>query len=40
MEAVFAKLPFVDNYFWRVYITGSYTPDCCPEYLKPANFTG
>ena len=38
MEAVFAKLPFVDNYFWRVYITGSYTPDCCPEYLKPANF--
>ncbi len=38
MEAVFAKLPFVDNYFWRVYITGSYTPECCPEYLKPANF--
>ncbi len=38
MEAVFAKLPFVDNYFWRVYITGSYTPTCCPEYLKPANF--
>lgn len=39
MEAVFAKLPFSDNYFWRVYITGSYTPDCCPEYLKPDNFT-
>lgn len=39
MEAVFAKLPMHDNYFWRVYITGSYTPTCCPEYLKPDNFT-
>jgi S-adenosylmethionine-diacylglycerol 3-amino-3-carboxypropyl transferase len=38
MEAVFARLPMQDNYFWRVYITGSYTPDCCPEYLKPDNF--
>lgn len=38
MEAVFAKLPIHDNYFWRVYITGSYTPQCCPEYLKPDNF--
>lgn len=38
MEAVFAKLPMQDNYFWRVYITGSYTPQCCPEYLKPENF--
>jgi S-adenosylmethionine-diacylglycerol 3-amino-3-carboxypropyl transferase len=39
MEAVFAKLPMHDNYFWRVYITGSYTLTCCPEYLKPDNFT-
>jgi S-adenosylmethionine-diacylglycerol 3-amino-3-carboxypropyl transferase len=38
MEAVFAKLPMRDNYFWRVYITGSYTAECCPEYLKPDNF--
>ena len=38
MEAVFAKLPIVDNYFWRVYITGKYTPTCCPEYLKAENF--
>ncbi len=38
VEAVFAKLPLADNYFWRVYITGHYTPDCCPEYLKPDNF--
>jgi S-adenosylmethionine-diacylglycerol 3-amino-3-carboxypropyl transferase len=38
VEAVFAQLPLTDNYFWRVYMTGRYTPDCCPEYLKPANF--
>lgn len=38
MEAVFAKLPIHDNYFWRVYITGSYTPACSPEYLKADNF--
>ena len=38
IEAVFAKLPIHDNYFWRVYITGKYSPTCCPEYLKPDNF--
>jgi S-adenosylmethionine-diacylglycerol 3-amino-3-carboxypropyl transferase len=38
IEAVFAKLPIQDNYFWRVYITGSYTSTCCPEFLKPENF--
>jgi S-adenosylmethionine-diacylglycerol 3-amino-3-carboxypropyl transferase len=38
LEAVFAKLPLSDNYFWRVYITGSYTRECCPEYLKADNF--
>jgi|694.fasta_scaffold00216_34 S-adenosylmethionine-diacylglycerol 3-amino-3-carboxypropyl transferase len=38
MDAVFAKLPIHDNYFWRVYITGSYTPQCCPEYLKPESY--
>ena len=38
VEAVFTQLPLADNYFWRVYIQGSYTPACCPEYLKPANF--
>jgi S-adenosylmethionine-diacylglycerol 3-amino-3-carboxypropyl transferase len=29
---------FHDNYFWRVYLTGSYTKTCCPNYLKPQNF--
>ncbi len=38
LESVFARLPLHDNYFWRVYLTGAYSPDCCPEYLKPDNF--
>ena len=38
VDAVFGRLPLADNYFWRVYLLGRYTPDCCPEYLKPANF--
>lgn len=40
LDAIFARLPLVDNYFWRVYLTGRYTPECCPEYLKPENFAG
>lgn len=38
LDAVFGRLPLADNYFWRVYITGAYTRECCPEYLKPDNF--
>jgi S-adenosylmethionine-diacylglycerol 3-amino-3-carboxypropyl transferase len=38
VDAVCGELPLKDNYFWRVYIKGSYTPDCCPEYLKESNF--
>ncbi len=38
IEAVFAKIPIKDNYFWRVYIHGCYTRECCPEYLKEDNF--
>ncbi len=38
VEAVFAELPLRDNYFWRVYMTGCYTRECCPEYLRPDNF--
>ena len=38
MESVFAKLPMKDNYFWRVYMNGEYTRDCCPEYLRESNF--
>src|SRR5271165_4897030 len=38
IEAVFTRLPLEDNYFWRVYLTGYYTPECCPEYLKQEGF--
>ncbi|QDV46125.1 hypothetical protein Enr13x_60290 [Stieleria neptunia] len=38
IETVFKKIPLKDNYFWRVYLTGSYTPSCCPEYLTPEGF--
>ena len=38
VDAVFGRLPLSDNYFWRVYLTGRYTQDCCPEYLKRDNF--
>ena len=38
VDAVFGQLPLWDNYFWRVYITGQYSRDCCPEYLREENF--
>lgn len=38
MQYVFRELPLVDNYFWRVYLTGRYTRECCPDYLKQENF--
>jgi S-adenosylmethionine-diacylglycerol 3-amino-3-carboxypropyl transferase len=38
LEGVFCHLPMKDNYFWRVYMTGSYTPACRPEYLVEENF--
>lgn len=38
MESVFVELPMKDNYFWRVYMNGSYSRECCPEYLKADNF--
>lgn len=38
IEYVFRCLPLWTNYFWRVYVRGSYTRECCPEYLKRKNF--
>lgn len=38
LRHVLTEVLIHDNYFWRVYLTGSYTPDCCPNYLKPENF--
>ena len=37
MRKVFTEQSLEDNYFYRVYVKGSYTPDCCPAYLEPDN---
>jgi S-adenosylmethionine-diacylglycerol 3-amino-3-carboxypropyl transferase len=37
LEGALTRIPLRDNYFWRVSLTGQYSPDCCPEYLKPHN---
>ncbi len=39
LRQVFTTRPIQDNYFWRVYLTGSYAPGCCPSYLLPGNFS-
>jgi len=38
IEIVWAELPMKDNYFYKVYVNGKYTRDCCPDYLKEENF--
>jgi len=38
LRKVFTELPLRDNYFWRLYMYGSYTPECAPSYLQAANF--
>lgn len=38
IEYVFRCLPLWTNYFWRLYLNGAYSADCCPEYLKRHNF--
>jgi S-adenosylmethionine-diacylglycerol 3-amino-3-carboxypropyl transferase len=35
---VFTRLPLQDNYFWKLYFLGQYTPECCPNYLQKNNF--
>ncbi len=37
LRHVMTEVPISDNYFWRVYLTGHYTADCCPEYLRERN---
>ena len=37
LRHVMSDLPARENYFWRVYITGSYTHSCCPNYLREEN---
>jgi S-adenosylmethionine-diacylglycerol 3-amino-3-carboxypropyl transferase len=38
LDRVMALCPLRENYFWRVYVTGRYTRESCPEYLKRGNF--
>lgn len=38
LEAVLTKLPFRENYFYRVYIEGRYPHDSRPEYVKEENY--
>lgn len=38
LRCVATEVPIQDNYFWRVYITGCYTRQCCPNYLKEEYF--
>jgi len=38
LRHVFTEILACDNYFWKVYITGSYSRHCCPNYLKQDNF--
>ena len=37
-EYCVTQQPLKENYFWRVYLTGEFTEECCPEYLKPDAF--
>ncbi len=37
LRHVMSELPATENYFWRVYLTGSYTMSCCPNYLRQQN---
>jgi S-adenosylmethionine-diacylglycerol 3-amino-3-carboxypropyl transferase len=34
LRQVFTTLPIQENYFWRLYLEGAYTPTCCPAYLQ------
>lgn len=38
LRKVFTQIPINDNYFWRLYLYGSYTSNCCPSYLREENF--
>ncbi len=38
LRHVLTEIPIRDNYFWRVYLTGSYSHNCCPNYLKADHF--
>jgi len=35
---VFTKMLLHDNYFWKLYFYGRYSPNCCPNYLRAEYF--
>jgi S-adenosylmethionine-diacylglycerol 3-amino-3-carboxypropyl transferase len=35
---VFTEISVADNYFWKVYLFGAYSENCCPNYLQAAHF--
>lgn len=37
-KQTFSTLDISENYFYRVYVDGSYSKDCCPSYLRQHNF--
>ncbi len=37
-DRVAKEILMKENYFWRVYFTGRYTPTCCPNYLRREHF--
>lgn len=39
LRHVLTEVLFHDNYFWRVYLTGTYSESCCPNYLREENFS-
>jgi len=38
VENLGENILFKENYFWRVYLTGSYSPVCLPNYLREKYF--
>lgn len=38
LRRVFTRQPLHDNYFWKLYLQGQYSDDCCPSYLEASNF--
>ena len=38
LRKVFTERSIQDNYFWRLYMYGSYTKECCPSYLEEDKF--
>jgi S-adenosylmethionine-diacylglycerol 3-amino-3-carboxypropyl transferase len=38
LRRICTEVPMSENYFWRVYLTGRYTRQCAPNYLREENY--